>query len=86
MIYSAALRPALAEAAVDVVNHHLLEIGGERRAAQGRRLLAVDEHRRDTEDVAAFHPGARPHRGGAPSLTDASHEAPHEPDAQGRTG
>ena len=46
MIYSAVLRPALAEAAVDVVDHHLLEIGGERRAAQGRRLLAVDEHRR----------------------------------------
>src|SRR5215813_3593775 len=38
--------PALAVAAFDVVDHHVLEVGGERRAAQGRRLLAVDEHRR----------------------------------------
>jgi hypothetical protein len=29
-------------------------------------------------------PRARPHRGAALSLTDPSHEAPHEPDAQGR--
>src|SRR5262245_40594118 len=38
--------PAGAVAALDVVDHHGLEVGGERRAAQGRGLLAVDEHRR----------------------------------------
>src|SRR5262245_54516048 len=37
---------AVAEPALDVVDHQILEIGGERRSAQGRRLLAVDEHRR----------------------------------------
>src|SRR5262249_60479081 len=37
---------ALPEAAGDVVNHHLLEIGRDGRAAQRDRLLAVDEYRR----------------------------------------
>src|ERR1051326_5888175 len=37
---------AVAVAAVDVLDHELLEIGRPRRAAQGRRLLAVDKHRR----------------------------------------
>src|SRR5216683_5228911 len=39
-------RAAGAETALDVVDHHGLEIGRERRAAQGRGLLAVDEDRR----------------------------------------
>src|SRR5262249_24367700 len=37
---------ALPETAVDVVDHHLLEIGGDRRAAPRDRLLAVDKYRR----------------------------------------
>src|SRR4051812_35270180 len=41
-----ASRAALAEASLDIVDHHLLEIGGDRGTAQGHRLLAVDEHRR----------------------------------------
>src|SRR5262245_21852778 len=39
-------RAALPEAAVDVVDHHLLELGGDGRAAEGHRLLAIDEYRR----------------------------------------
>src|SRR5262245_45865104 len=35
--------PALAEAALDIVDHTLLEVGGDGRSAQGYRLLAVDE-------------------------------------------
>src|SRR2546430_17100932 len=31
---------------LDVVDHHLLEVGGHGGAAQGRDLLAVAEHRR----------------------------------------
>src|SRR5579871_3547309 len=39
-------RTALAVAALDVVDDHLLEVVRHRRAAQGRDLLAVDEDRR----------------------------------------
>src|SRR5229473_1738145 len=39
-------RAASAEAALDIIDHHGLEVGRERRAAQGRGLLAVDEDRR----------------------------------------
>ena len=34
------------ETALDIVDHHLLEIGGNGCAAQGHGLLAVDEDRR----------------------------------------
>ena len=44
--YSAAVRVPVAEPALDIVDHQLLEVGGERRPPQGRGLLAVDEHRR----------------------------------------
>src|ERR1700722_13156214 len=39
-------RDAGAEPALDVLDDDLLEIGGDRRAAQGRGFLAVDEDRR----------------------------------------
>src|SRR5262245_15322015 len=41
-----AVAASLAEATLDIVEHHLLELGGGAGAAQGRGLLAVDEHRR----------------------------------------
>src|SRR3954451_7252810 len=37
---------AMAETALDIVDHHLLEVGRNGGAAQGHRLLAVDEDRR----------------------------------------
>jgi len=37
---------ACAVSPLDVVDHHLLEVGGHRRAAQRHGLLAVDEDRR----------------------------------------
>jgi hypothetical protein len=36
----------MAETALDIVDHHLLEVGRNGGAAQGHRLLAVDEDRR----------------------------------------
>src|SRR5213594_1791494 len=41
----AAARAGSAEAALDIIEHQVLEIGRKRRAAQGVGLLAVDEHR-----------------------------------------
>src|SRR5262245_55373803 len=72
--------PAGAVAALDVVDHHGLEVGGERRAAQGRGLLAVDEHRRGRllagagqrdADVGMF--------GFARAVDDAAHHGDVEP-------
>src|ERR1700704_5830380 len=37
---------ALTESPLDIVEHHLLEIGGGAGSAQGGDLLAVDEHGR----------------------------------------
>ena len=44
--YSAAVLLLGAKAVIDVLDHHLLEVGGDRRSAQRAELLAVDEHRR----------------------------------------
>src|SRR6516162_904096 len=35
----------LAKAALDIIEHHLLELGGDGRPAQGRHLVAVNEDR-----------------------------------------
>src|SRR5262245_58310459 len=37
---------ALPETALNIVDHHLLELGGDGGAAQGDSFLAIDEHRR----------------------------------------
>src|ERR1700739_1315831 len=37
---------AIAIALVDIIDHQRLEVGSDRRAAQGAELLAVDENRR----------------------------------------
>src|SRR5690606_30261524 len=68
-----------APAALDVADHHLLEIGRQRRAAQRCRLPAVDEHRRGRLFAGA---GQRDADVGVLALARTVDDAAHHRDVQ----
>src|SRR5258705_11255570 len=72
-------RAAVAEAAIDIVDHHLLEVGRDRRAAQGHRLLAVDE---DGRRRALTGAGKRDANVGVLALARPVHDAAHHRDVE----
>src|ERR1043166_9016637 len=59
---------------LDVIDHKLLEIGRDGRAAQGHGLLAVDEHRRGGLFAGAWQRNADV---GVLALARAVHDAAH---------
>src|SRR5712671_5121776 len=70
---------AVTEAALDVVDHHLLEVGRHRRAAQRDGFLAVDEDRRGRALAGA---GQRDADVGMLALARAVDDAAHHGDVE----
>src|SRR5215472_1025887 len=68
-----------AEAALDIIDHHRLEVARKRRAAQGRGLLAVDEYRRRRRLAGA---GQRDADVGMLALARAVDDATHDGDVE----
>src|SRR5262249_20239243 len=72
-------RAAMAEAAIDVVDHDLLEVGRDRRAAQGHRLLAINEDGRRRTLASS---GKRDADIGVLALARPVHDAAHHCDVE----